>query len=123
MPRPLDSSPDSFGAHKYSCFPHTGPTVYVQLTSVSPPADATVGGDTVQAVEAGMKLFDIVLGSLSDSGFFFVRSIPVSKSDSLAGSQQPTDKLVWYLESSGAEVAAGFNLSNETVRLVAWGTK
>ncbi len=121
--RPLDSSPDSWGAHKASIFPHAGPTLYTQLTSVSPPAEPTTGGDVVYATEAGMKLFDIVLGSLSDSGFFFVRSIPVSASDGPAGQAQPTYKLQWYVESTGAEVPTGFNLSNETVRLLAVGPK
>lgn len=122
--RPLDSSPDSFGAHKASIFPHQGPAAYAQVVIDSPPdAVPASGGDVVQAVEAGLKLFDIVLGSLSDSGVYFVKSVPVSRSDYLNGAQLTTYRLQWFVTATGAEVAAEVDLSGECVRLFALGTK
>lgn len=122
--RPLPNSPDSFGAHRYSCFPHAGPAPYTQVVVESPPpAVPSSGGDLVQAVEAGLSLFDFVIGGMSDSGLYFVRAVPVSDSSQMPGSQQSTYRLVWYVASTGVEVPTGFTLSGEVVRLIAFGIK
>lgn len=121
--RPLDSSPDSWGAHKASVFPHPGPASYDQLDVTSPAALPASGGDVVQAVEAGMKYFDIVLGSFSDTGKYFVRSIPVAPSDATNGGQQTTYRLAWYVTATGAEAANAADLSDEVVRLLGIGPK
>ncbi len=121
--RPLDGSPDSWGAHKASVFPHAGPASYDQLDVTSPAALPTAGGDLVEAVEAGMKLFDFVVGGMSDTGTYFVRTIPVQSSAAFNGASQSTYRLVWYVTATGAEVANAVDLSDEVVRLLGIGPK
>lgn len=125
--RPLDSSPDSFGSHKASIFPHAGPASYTQVTVGSPAGTlVTVGGDLVQAVEAGMKLFDFVTGSLTDDGLYEVKCIPTSisgNSGHLPAVPKTNYRLQWFVVSTGAEVSGGTDLSASIVRLFAVGTK
>ena len=116
---PLADYPDSFGAHKGSVFAHAGPSSYVQL-SVAPLA----GGDVVQAVEAGVTFFDIVIPTgLSDSGTYRVEAVaPVGNpSTNKQAAHARTWLLRWVVVSSGAQVNGEFNLSAETVRLLAIG--
>jgi hypothetical protein len=104
-----------------SIFPHKGPDRYTPVTISSPLANPVAGGDLVYGSEAGMKLFDMVLGSLSDSGVYRVHSIPVSRSDNPQGSQQPTYRLQWCYADDGLEVVDGTYLGGECVRLIAFG--
>lgn len=135
--RPMDCSPDAWGAHRASIFPHAGPTSYTQVTNGTAPAVAT-GGDTVQAVEAGMKLFDLVLGGICDSGDFRVDAMPVSVSGLVSGQVLPatpttTYKLKWtalrtatiggQAQTINTQAAASTNLSAEIVRLLGIGPK
>lgn len=129
--RPFDGYPDSWGAQRASIFGHAGPASYVQITSV-PGTVPVTGGDTVQAVEAGMKFFDKVEGGQTDDGAFTVRAIPVTPSQ-LVGGPSTTYKLQWIANFSGAfggqmqvagtEVIAATNLSTILVRLTAIGPK
>lgn len=121
----FDRSPDSWGSHRASVFAVTGPAPYTRITAASPVSVPSAGGQVIQAVQAGLSLFDIVYGSMSDSGLYFVRCVPVSASSGRAGvgGQQSTYRLVWYVASTNVEVPTGFTLSNEWVRLLAVGTK
>lgn len=125
--RPLDSSPDSFGAHKASIFPHAGPASYTQVTVGSPAGTVvTVGGDIVEAVEAGMKLFDFVVGGLTDDGLYEVKCIPLSvsgDSSNVPAIPKTTYRLMWFVVSTGSEVAGAVDLSASIVRLSALGIK
>lgn len=125
--RPMDGYPDSFGSHRASVFPHVGPSSYTQITEGVAPALAT-GGDTVEAIEAGMKFFEYVSGGLTDSGKFRVECIPTTLSGvvaSQASIPQPsrTYRLRWVVVATGAEVAGAVDLDAEIVRLFAVGPK
>src|SRR5262245_22550827 len=103
--RPLPSYPNPVGARVDSVFPHKGPASYTQVTSGTAPALAT-GGDTVQAVEAGLKTFDYVSSGVSDSGTYRVEAIPKAVSGYTANNNfgQPTTSftLRWYVVATGA---------------------
>lgn len=119
MGAPLADFPDSFGAHKGSVFSHTGPASYTQVTT-----GPLAGGDTVTAVEAGMKFFDIVLATgLSDSGLYRVEAVaPVANpTTNKQAAHAPSWRLRWVVVATGSQVAAAFNLSGQTVRLFAVG--
>jgi hypothetical protein len=124
--RPMDSYPDAWGAHKASVVGHRGPVLYTVVTEQSAPTLAT-GGDLLQAVEAGMKLIEFVVGGLTDSGTYRVETIPTTVSGVVAApSQQPvaaaTYRLRWVVVATGAEAAA-VDLSAEIVRLLVIGAK
>lgn len=121
--RPLDSSPDSWGAHKASFYPVQGPSSYTRLAIPSPPGVPVAGGQIVQAVSFGMKLFDKVIAGMTDSGLYRVEAIPVSASNQFQGAQQPNYRLVWYVVATGAEVANAVDLSAEYVRALGIGPK
>lgn len=113
----LADYPDSFGAHRASVFSHAGPASYAALT-----AAPVAGGDTVQAVEAGVKYFDAVLPvGFSDSGTYFVRGVgpAANPSTNKQAAHATSWKLMWYVTATGLEVGAATNLSGQTVRLVA----
>ena len=126
--RPLDSSPDAWGAHLGSVFPHAGPSSYTQITEGVAPALAT-GGDTTQAIEAGLKFFDYVIGGLTDSGKYRVECIPTAVSGVIgsnrpnAGQAKTTYRLRWVVVSTGSEAAGAVDLSAEIVRLLGVGPK
>ena len=118
---PLADYPDSFGAHKFATFSHTGPLSYTQFTDTP-----VAGGDTVQALpEAGMSFFDAVWAAtgLSDSGTYRVEGCApaANPSTNKQAAHARTWVLRWIVVATGAEVAALFDLSGETVRLVAVG--
>lgn len=124
--RPLDSYPQSIGASVVSVFPHLGPASYVQVVAGAAPALST-GGDTVDAVEAGIKLFDHVEGGLTDSATYRVEvcydSVSGSAANNNKGQPTPTVRLRWTVVATGAEVDADVDLSAEIVRLKAFGAK
>ena len=112
---PLADYPDSFGAHRGSVFAHIGPASYTQMTK-SPVA----GGDTVEAVEAGLKFFDAVIPvGMSDSGDYWVMAVApaANPSDSKTGAPATTWRLQWFLSASFTEVTGAVDLSAEVVRL------
>ncbi len=126
--RPLADFPDAWGAHRTCVFPHVGPVLYAPVVEGVAPANAT-GGNLVQAIEAGMKLFEFLLGGQSDSGVYFVQCIPTSASGVVAGAAAvlsgiptTTYRLKWMVAATGAEAAA-IDLSAQIVRLFAIGTK
>jgi hypothetical protein len=114
---PLADYPDSFGAHRFSVFAHTGPASYTQMTT-----GPLAGGDTVNAVEAGVKFLDAVIPvGLSDSGVYRVEAVaPVGNPSTNKQAAHATSwRLRWVVVSTGAEAAALLDLDGETVRLVA----
>jgi hypothetical protein len=116
---PLTDFPDSFSAHRASVFAHTGPASYTQMTT-----GPLAGGDTVEAVEAGMTFFDAVIPiGLSDSGVYRVEAVaPVGNpSTNKQAAHARTWLLRWVVVSTGAEAAALLDLDGETVRLFAVG--
>jgi len=132
----LDGYPAPLGYSKISVFPHVGPTSYVQLAPVAGVVPV-VGGDTVQASEAGLKYFDVVEDAYTDDGAFRADAIPVTVSNPASGvtSGIPslTFKLKWFSnvtaavggqnQTAGSEVVAGTNLSAFCIRLTAFGPK
>jgi hypothetical protein len=115
---PLSGYPTAVSNRRVSIFPHTGPAVYVALTT-----GPLAGGDTVNAVEAGLKRIDYMDGDLSDSGVFVVQTVaPVGNpSNNTKSAPAPSFRLRWVVAATGVEVAGGVNLSAERVRLMAWG--
>lgn len=121
--RPLDGYPDSFGSHRASVFPHKGPTSYHQMQPGSPAAIPVDDGDYVEAVSAGMKYFDFVVGGITDDGLYEVVAVPFSNSLYQAGAPNPYYGLVWYTINTRTQVTDGVDLSGSTVRLFALGPK
>lgn len=129
--KPLDGYPATIGYHMESIFPHAGPSSYTQVTAGTAPAVAT-GGDSVQALEGGLKLFESVMNGVSDTGNFEVLAIPQARSDQ-TGQQTLKYTLKWMAlvtatiggkaQTAGTEAAAATDLSAETVRLTAFGYK
>jgi hypothetical protein len=105
--------PQSNGAKRESVITKAGPTSYTQVTPGNPPT----GGQSVEAVEFGLKYIEHVIGGLSDNGQYEVRLA--------AGIADPvgvkTYVMQWCGASSGAEAAGGTNFSGRTVRLRAIG--
>lgn len=132
--RPFNGYPDAWGSKRVSIFPHSGPASYVQVVVGGPPV---TGGDTVQALEGGLKNLDMLDGGDTDDGRFAVECIPVTSSvtgqnsASLSGVPATTYKLRWIAkftgafggqaQTSGTEVVAATNLSTVTVRLQGFG--
>ncbi len=119
MSNVLADYPDSFGAHRGSVFAHTGPASYTQMTK-SPIA----GGDSVSAVEAGLRFFDAVVPiGMSDSGDYWVMGVAPAGNPSTGKQSAPasTWRLQWFLSASFTEVTGAVDLSGETVRLFALG--
>lgn len=120
--RPLDGYPQPFGYSKGSVFPHAGPDDYTVVVEGSPGTVPIVGGDLVEAVEAGLKLLDYVGFAITDDGLYTVQPIPPSNQDSMP-IPSSTWALRWVVNSTGAEVAAHTDLSGQIVRLFALGPK
>lgn len=123
MARPLDMYPDSFGAHKGSVFPHAGPTSYIPMQPGSPAAVPIDDGDRVEAIEAGLKYFDFVVGGITDDGLYEVVAVPLSVSSNQVGAPTTTYGLVWYVINTRTQVTEATDLSGSTVRLFALGPK
>lgn len=121
--RPLDGYPQPIGYSKASVFPHAGPTAYNPVVEESPATLPIAGGDRLEAVEAGLKLFDWVSFAISDSGTYRVEPIPVSSSDDQPGAPTTTYILRWVVVATNTEVVTGVDLSENIVRLFALGPK
>jgi hypothetical protein len=131
--RPFDGYPTSWGSSRASVFPHAGPSSYTRVTVTAGTVPATAG-DTVQAIEAGLKYFDFVAYGVTDDGAFAVIPIPAAKSNATPnGTPTKTYILQWMalvtatvggqVQTAGSEAAASTNLSAEIVRLLAVGPK
>lgn len=125
--RPMDSWPQSIGAAMETVCPHAGPSSYTQIVEGVAPALAT-GGDTVEAIEGGLKLINFVIGGLTDSAKYRVECIPTTASGVIAspnvqGQPATTYRLRWVVVATGAEVAGAVNLAAEIVRLRMLGIK
>lgn len=99
----LNGYVDVWGKHAAGAIDHTGSSSYV------------TGGDTLTGARYGLRSIDYVGGGLSNSGTYEVRGKSTGKGI------HTTYKLVWFVVATGAEVAAGVNLSGETVRIFAFG--
>lgn len=121
LSRPLDGYPTSWGASRASVLGITGPTLYTPITPGTPPAVAT-GGQTIQALEFGMKYFDFVVAGLSDSGAYRVECIPGAPSGNGPKGACLTYTLRWVVVATGAEAGA-IDLDAEIVRVLATGPK
>src|SRR5262245_53491363 len=126
--RPLDGYPTSWGSSRASVVPHAGPGSYTQIVSGVAPALAS-GGDTIEAISAGLKFIDFCVGGLTDSGVYRVECIPGAQSGVIgsnnpnAGQPSITYTLRWVVVATGAEAAALLDLSDEIVRLLVVGPK
>jgi hypothetical protein len=134
--RPIDGYPTSWGSNRVAVFGHAGPASYTQVTALAGTVPISAGGDTVQAVEAGMKYLDFLVAlDESDDGAFTVEAIPNSVT-SLTGAPGTPNKsfhLRWISrvtalvggqnQTAGSEAVAATNLSGETIRLLAVGPK
>lgn len=133
--RPFDGYPTSFGNIRASVFPHAGPASYTQMV-INAAAAVVTPGDTIEAVEAGMKYFDRVSGGTTDDGIFEVkifRSAVLSTSGSSLGPPVTKVYAQWnalktgvfggQAQVAGTEAAAATNLSTFVVALEALGPK
>lgn len=133
--RPFDGYPTSWGNTRVSLFPHAGPASYTQVTFNAAGAVITPG-DTVQAVEAGLKYFDKVDGAITDDGHFQLqvyRSSLLSQSNASLGPPMTFMYVRWIAlvtatyagqaQTAGTEAVAGSNLSTFVAALEAIGPK
>src|SRR6185437_10569874 len=132
--RPLDGYATSWGSTRASVFPHSGPSSYTQVSATAGTVPAT-GGDTVQAIEAGLKYFDHLPsgGVLTDDGAFLVYPFPRTASSPQPNGPFASFGLKWIAQvtatvggkaqTAGSEAVAATNLSGETVRLLGIGPK
>lgn len=104
------------GDRMRSAVDRTGPTSYATFTAGSPPTPGT-GGDVIAAAEFGLKYFDEISMHFDSSGTYNV----VATLDQSLGQPPQTATLVWYVASTGAQVANAVNLSAAIVRIVAVG--
>ena len=136
--RPLGGYPASVGAQAHSVFPHIGPASYTPVTIVAGTVPI-LGGDIVNASEAGLKNFDHLCDGVTDDGAFRVVAIPISASNPtitsgsnpLAGIPKPTYRLMWFANKTATlggqaqtintEAVSTTNLSAFCVRLKALG--
>lgn len=94
---------DVWGKHAAGPVDHVGPASY------------STGGETITGSYYGLRSLDYVGGGVSESGTYFVLGGPT------AGGLRATQKLLWFIASSGAEVGEGTDLSAETVRILVVG--
>lgn len=119
--RTLFGFPTSWGNKRASVFPHAGPSSYHQVSLGSPSGSPVANGDTLEAVQAGFKQFDFVMGGITDDGLYEVKCIPLGDSSDPNAACQTTYCLMWFVVATGLEVADLVNLSGSTVRLLAVG--
>lgn len=119
MSRPLPGFPDSFGSHRASVFPVTGPASYAQYTA------PTTGGQNVQVSgPGGVKDVEFALGAVSTNGLYRAEVVQV-ESSTLNGVPVANSQIVlkWYVVSTGAQVANAVDLSGVTVNLLVIASK
>ncbi len=132
--RAFNGYPQPFGSKPGTLFPHTGPASYTQVTAGATPV---TGGDTVQALEGGLKNLEFLSGGVDDTGRFFVECIPVTSSvtnttsSGQSGVPATTYRLRWIAritasyggqsQVAGTEAVAATDLSGLTVRLFGLG--
>ena len=91
----------------------TGPASYTQIAGTPP-----TGGQEVTAADFGLQSLDWVGAMGSDNGQYSVIVMPIPFA---SGAPLGSVLLLWSLATSGAQAAAGANLSARTVRLLAIG--
>lgn len=119
MSRPLSGYPDSFGSHRASIFPVTGPASYTQYT-----APSTGGQDVQISGPSGVKTVEWAQGSVSLAGTYRAEVVQV-ESSTLNGVPVANSRIVlkWYVVATGAEVAGAVDLSGQTVNILVFGPK
>ena len=116
MARPLDGYPTPGGSFLEVVVGVAGPASYVQVVNGTAPAVAT-GGHTIYARDYGLRYFDYVVAGLTDTGINRVECIPGDQSGNGPKGACLTYTLRWVVVSSGAQVAAEVDLSDEIVRV------
>lgn len=110
------------GDRPYSIIDWAGPASYTQLTPAAANSGlAPSGGQAINAASFGLAapLEIILAGALSTSGNYYVYCVQLTSYN--VGYGNATWALIWINATTGAQVAAGTNLSSENVRLVAFG--
>jgi hypothetical protein len=110
----------AWGDRPYAIIDIAGPASYVQVTNGTPPTGPTGGqaiGPSNFGLVAGLEGIDLVGGSTS--GTYIVTPFQSTVQNLYSNNQNWL--LRWSVAATGAEVAAGTNLSAEYVRLIAFG--
>jgi hypothetical protein len=121
---PFADSPrnGAWGDRPYAIIDWAGPASYVQVVvgTGTPPTSPTGGqaiSNTAFGLSAGLEGIDIIGGS--QSGTY---SVDVFQANSYnQGQPNPNWIIRWTVNATGAEVGAGVNLSQELIRLRAFG--
>lgn len=114
MPLPLYPSPP--GNKNWSLHGIVGPASY---TAVSPASGNPTGGQSVPASSFGLGSIEaawVVAGSDDGTYYAHIFLSPYEK-----GGGSPSIIVQWIIAATGAEVAAAFNLSARTLRVMAIG--
>lgn len=107
---PLAGYEQLFGSKKVFIGELVGPTLYA------------AGGVTFNASQLGWGGLELLQGSMSVSGTYYVRVqyLPIVAAPSTFQGAVPTVKIVWIVTATGAEAAA-IDLSGEIIRIHAIG--
>ena len=112
------SYPKQTGDSPWSIIDVDGPNPYVEVTPPTPPSTDVVGGQAIFPSDFGLQSFHIILAQASNDGKYKVVVIPIQ----LMGDDSFNEaRLEWIDLATGAQVAAGTDLSASSVRLLAIG--
>ncbi len=111
--------PTSWGSSRAAVVTITGPASYTQFTAPS------AGGQDINVeAQAGIKFVDFAIGGSSNDGTH--RAEVVHYEAGVIRGVTVTDAvfvLKWYVIATGAEVAGGFDLSAQIIRVLVVGPK
>lgn len=108
------SYPKVPGDSLWSIVDMSGPASYTEVSSATPPS----GGQKLTAADFGLQSIDWIGAMASDDAQY---SVYVAPAPFNSGSPLASALLMWIEAATGAEVAAGTDLSAHTVRLLAIG--
>jgi hypothetical protein len=119
------SYPKQPGDTPWSIVDVEGPTSYVQVTagSAGPPLVRPTGGQPIFPKDFGLQSFHIILQQASQDALYRVDVIPflIVDQSNPGGDAFIQSVLRWTVIATGAQVAAGVDLSAHSVRLLAIG--
>ena len=118
MSKAVTGYPTVVGDKRLGVSVHAGPASYTQIGVATPPT----GGDSITAVELGLKVIEGILGpSISQDGQYYAVPVFTNTQVNPANPGQTSVQLMWVVAATGAQVAGATNLSAKKVRVTAIG--
>ncbi len=95
--------------------------VFISGRDIPGPASYTTGGVAISPQTFALLSFKfLICDHLDQTGTYFVKFV-APKGPTFGSSTASAGKIVWYVASTGAQVAAATNLSTSSVRVLAIG--